>query len=206
MDHDPDEATLDVADLAANPLDQYRSWLDDARAAELVEPQACVLITSTPDGHPSGRHVLIRRTTDDAFGVFTDGRSRKAREIEANPSVALVVGWVPLRRQITVTGTARTMGAAESDDYFAQRPRGSQIAAWASHQSSVLPDRATLEARVAEQTARWEGQEVQRPPDWGGWWITPDVVEIWQGRESRLHDRLRYRRDGDGWLVERLSP
>lgn len=205
------DRTLDVEDLAADPLDQYRAWLAEATEAGLHEPQAAVIITSTPDGHPSGRHVLVRRTTATAFGIFTNEESRKAREITANPHVALVVGWVPMGRQVLVTGVAEAMTDAESDEYFATRPRGSQISAWASKQSTVIPDRAFLEQRVAEETERWEGREVERPPDWGGFWITPDAVECWQGRDDRLHDRLRYRRPtadeaAGPWIVERLSP
>jgi pyridoxamine 5'-phosphate oxidase len=206
------DRTLDEADLAADPLDQYRAWLAEATEAGLDEPQAAVIITSTPDGHPSGRHVLVRRTSSSAFGIFTNEESRKAREITTNPNVALVVGWVPMGRQVLATGTAEPMTDAESDEYFASRPRGSQIAAWASKQSSVIRDRVFLEQRVAEETARWDGKDVERPGSWGGFWITPETVECWQGRESRLHDRLRYRRPARAdesagpWVVERLSP
>jgi pyridoxamine 5'-phosphate oxidase len=158
--------------------------------------------------------VLVRRTSATRFGIFTNEESRKAREIMANPHVALVVGWVPMGRQVLVTGVAELMTDAESDEYFASRPRGSQIAAWASKQSTVIPDRDLLEQRVAEETERWEGRDVQRPPNWGGFWIRPETVECWQGRESRLHDRLRYRRPAPdespgsdaAWIVERLSP
>jgi pyridoxamine 5'-phosphate oxidase len=198
--------TLSEADLAADPLEQYRAWLAEAVAEGLAEPQAAVLITSTPDGHPSGRHVLVRRTSPTAFGVFTNQESRKAQEILANPAVAMVVGWVPMLRQVIVTGTAVPMSDQESDDYFATRPRGSQIAAWASKQSTVIPDRSALEASVADEHLRWVGRVVERPAKWGGFWITPDTVECWPGRQSRLHDRLRYRRDGQAWIVARLSP
>jgi pyridoxamine 5'-phosphate oxidase len=202
------DRTLSEGDLAADPLDQYRAWLAEATEAGLDEPQAAVIITSTPHGHPSGRHVLVRRTSATAFGVFTNQESRKAQEMAANPNVAMTVGWVPMGRQVQVTGTAAPMTPEESDDYFASRPRGSQVAAWASKQSQVIPDRSALDAQVAEQEARWAGKDVERPPNWGGWWVTPSAVEFWQGRENRLHDRLRYRRPDDGtdWIVERLSP
>jgi pyridoxamine 5'-phosphate oxidase len=203
------DRTLSPPDLAADPLDQYRAWLAEATEAGLDEPQAAVIITSTLDGRPSGRHVLVRRTSPTAFGIFTNQESRKAQEILANPHVAMTVGWVPMGRQVQVTGTAAPMTAEESDEYFASRPRGSQIAAWASKQSTVIPDRDFLEQRVAEETERWEGRDVERPPNWGGFWVTPETVEFWQGRESRLHDRLRYRHADDApdtWMVERLSP
>jgi pyridoxamine 5'-phosphate oxidase len=199
--------TLSEADLAADPFTQYKAWLADAEHAQLREPQAAVIITSTPDGHPSGRHVLMRQVSSTGFGFFTNQESRKAAEISVNPHVALVVGWVPLMRQVIATGTVEAMTDTESDDYFRLRPRGSQIAAWASKQSEVIPDRAALEAEVAAETARWEGRDVERPPNWGGYWVRPAAVEFWQGRENRLHDRLRYVRDaGAGWRVERLAP
>lgn len=203
------ESELAPADLAAHPVAQYRAWLADAEAAGLAEPQAAVLVTATPDGSPSGRNVLVRRTDDErGFGFFTNRRSRKGREIEVNPQVALVVGWIPLHRQITVRGTATLMGEAESDAYFAERPRGSQLAAWASDQSEVIADRAVLLERVAEEEARWAGRAVERPPHWGGWWVRPEAVEVWHGRPSRLHDRLRYRRSehAGGWTIDRLAP
>ncbi len=165
-----------------------------------------VVATATPDGSPSARAVLLRGFDARGFVFFTDYRSRKAGELAANPRAALVWLWSPAERQVRVEGTVGVLAPAESDAYFAHRPRGHRLAAWASHQSSVIPDRAGLEARIAELAARYEGAEVPRPPDWGGYLLTPAVFEFWQGRPNRVHDRLRFRLLDGAWVQDRLSP
>ncbi|HEY8340947.1 MAG TPA: pyridoxamine 5'-phosphate oxidase [Egibacteraceae bacterium] len=197
-------AGLSEADLAPDWLTQLRRWLADAVAAGLDEPTAMTLATATPDGRPSARTVLLKGL-DDGFVFYTNARSRKGRELAANPRAAVVLLWRDLERQVTATGTVAPVSAEESDAYFATRPRGAQLGALASEQSVVIPDRRWLEERVAELAARYP-DDVPRPDHWGGFRLRPDEVEFWQGRPDRLHDRLRYRRDGDRWVVERLSP
>ena len=165
-----------------------------------------VVATATPDGAPSARAVLLRGFDARGFVFFTDYRSRKAGELAANPRAALVWLWSPAERQVRVEGTVGVLAPAESDAYFAHRPRGHRLAAWASHQSSVIPDRDVLEDRIAELTARYEGVEVPRPPEWGGYLLSPTVFEFWEGRPDRVHDRLRFRLLGEDWVQDRLSP
>ena len=165
------------------------------------------LATATPDGRPSARMVLLKGVDARGFAFFTNYESRKGAELAANPRAALVFFWVQLERQVRVEGRVERLSAEESDAYFASRPEGSQLGAWASQQSAVLPDRGPLEARYEELRAQYEGQEVPRPTFWGGFRVVPETVEFWQGRVNRLHDRLRYRRQDDGsWVIERLSP
>lgn len=199
---------LDAEDLAPDPIAQIQRWLAEWVASTPHEPSAVVLVTADAQGRPSARNVLLRHIDRAGLTFFTSYRSRKAQDLAVNPQAAILFSWVPVLRQIHVTGAVHRVEPAESDAYWATRPRGSQLAAWASEQSRVLPDRAALEARYAEVAARYEGGEVPRPPHWGGYRLVPDTVELWQGRANRLHDRLRYQRPagGDGWELVRLAP
>jgi pyridoxamine 5'-phosphate oxidase len=194
-------------DLAPDPFTQFGAWFDEVAQADIREPNAMTLATATPDGRPSARMVLLKGVDARGFTFFTNYESRKGGELDANPRAALVFFWVQLERQVRVEGRVERLSAEESDAYFASRPEGSQLGAWASQQSAVLPERGPLETRYEELRAQYEGHEVARPPFWGGFRVVPETVEFWQGRVNRLHDRLRYRRQGDdSWVVERLSP
>ncbi len=197
-------AGLTEADLAATWCAQFARWFTEA--AGLSEPNAVVLTTASPAGAPSARTVLLKGFDERGLVVFTNLTSRKAREAQANPRVALLFPWHGLERQVVVEGAVEQVSRAETQEYFRSRPRGSQIGAWASHQSTVIAGREVLEQRRAELEQRFAGQDVPVPGFWGGLRVVPTAVEFWQGRPDRLHDRLRYRLDGDGWLVERLSP
>lgn len=200
---------LDVADVAPDPITQIERWLREWVGSTPHEPSAMVLVTADARGRPSARNVLLRRIDDRGLVFFTSYRSKKAQDLAVNPQATVLFSWVPVLRQIQVTGRVERVDPAESDAYWATRPRASQLAAWASEQSAPLPDRTALEARYAEVEARFAGGAVPRPPHWGGYRLVPDAVELWQGRANRMHDRLRYQRPADrpdAWEVVRLSP
>lgn len=199
-------AGLDEADLDPDPTAQFAAWLDVAVTGGVPEPNAMVLATVDGEGRPSARTVLLKGLDRDAFTFYTNRRSRKAGELDTNPRCALVFRWDALERQVCVTGTAAPVADAVADEYFAERPHESQLGAWASPQSQVVADRAAVEAAHAAAAARFGDAPVPRPPHWGGYRIRPVTVEFWQGRPGRLHDRLRYRRDADRWIIERLAP
>ncbi|QIN79866.1 pyridoxamine 5'-phosphate oxidase [Rubrobacter marinus] len=199
-------AGLREGDLAPDPMEQFRRWFDDALAASLHEPNAMTVATATPDGRPSARVVLLKGFDERGFVFYTNYEGRKGRELEANPSCALVFYWGELERQVRVEGRASRVPGEESDAYYESRPLGSRLGAWASAQSREVGERATLEERLRELEGEYEGREVTRPPFWGGYRVEPEVVEFWQGRENRLHDRLAYRRASGGWEVVRLQP
>lgn len=199
-------ARLDERDVNRDPLAQFAGWFADAQTAELEEPNAMVLATATADGAPSARVVLLKGFDQRGFVFFTDYRSRKGDELDANPRAALVLYWSELERQVRITGAVTRTSAEESETYFRSRPIGSRLGAWVSHQSHPIPSREVLEAGLREAERRFGGGDVPLPPHWGGYRLNPEIIEFWQGRENRLHDRIRYQRDGDGWKIERLAP
>lgn len=208
MRQDYDQATLDQHDLATSWLEQFLGWLEDANSNGTVEPNAMVLATADADGRPSGRTVLLKDVDERGFVFFTNLRSPKARDVTVNPRASLIFPWLACQRQVVVVGTVTSIEPRHADDYFATRPYGSRIGAWASAQSNVIPDRSVLDHARAEAEERFPvGTDVPKPESWGGFRVAPETIEFWQGRRDRLHDRFRYRVDSqDRWTVDRLSP
>jgi pyridoxamine 5'-phosphate oxidase len=199
--------SLREADLAPDWLTQLRAWIEEAVAAGILEPNAMVLATASADGRPNARSVLLRGLDERGLQFFSNYRSAKGRELAENPRATVVFPWIAMGRQVVASGSVRQLSAEESDAYFASRPRGHRLGAAASPQTQVVPDRAALDRAMRDVAERYpEGTPVPRPAHWGGYVLAPDAVEFWEGREDRLHDRLRYRASDEGWVLERLAP
>lgn len=198
--------SLSEQDVAADPIVQFTRWFDEAVNAAVVEPNAMCLATATPDASPSARMVLLKGFDARGFVFYTDYRSRKGQELADNPRASLCFFWAELERQVRINGAVQRVSRAESDEYFQSRPLPSRVGAWTSHQSMVLIDRTALEQQLAANDARFAGGQVPLPEHWGGFRIIPEELEFWQGRESRLHDRIQFRRDAGVWVKRRLSP
>ena len=197
---------LDKSDVMPNPVEQFRAWFEAAVEAGVPEPNAMHVSTVSADGRPDGRIVLIKDVSEGGFVFYTNYESRKGRQLTERPVAALTFFYPELERQIRIEGQVEKVSAEESDAYFNSRPRASQIGAWVSNQSRVVESREVLENRQRELEIQFDGQTVPRPPHWGGFRVVPDALEFWQGRPSRLHDRIRYRKEGEQWIIERLSP
>jgi pyridoxamine 5'-phosphate oxidase len=197
---------LNEADLAPDPFGQFARWFQDALdCAAIAEPNAMVLSTVSPEGRPHARLMLLKGFDAKGFVFFSNYQSEKGRDLAANPRAALTFGWIDLERQVRIEGTVAKTSRADAEAYFQTRPRGSRLGTWASNQSEVIPNRALLEARLAEADARFP-DDVPPPETWGGYLLTPERFEFWQGRTNRLHDRLCYRKEGTAWIIERLAP
>jgi len=199
-------AGLDEGDLDPDPIVQFHEWFEKVLEANLHEPNAMTLATASREGRPSARVVLLKGYDERGFVFYTNYEGRKASELEANPLCAILFYWGELERQVRIEGRASRLSAEKSDAYFLSRPRGSRLGAWASEQSRSVENRSVLEERVKALEAEYEGREIPRPLFWGGYRVEPEVIEFWQGRENRLHDRLVYRRAEGGWKIERLQP
>lgn len=199
-------SSLTEQDADPNPIRQFEHWFAEATTAQVLEPNAMTLATASRDGVPSARIVLLKGVDERGFTFFTDYRSRKGAELTENPLAALTFLWKEIERQVRIMGAVSRVSAEESEAYFRTRPPGSQLGAWASTQSAVIASRAELDERLQEVTARFASGDVPLPPHWGGFRVVPDEIEFWQGRQNRLHDRLRYTREQSGWTIVRLSP
>ena len=197
---------LDQTDVLPDPFAQFQQWFDAALAAGVHEPNAMHLATIGPDDRPEGRIVLVKGIDATGFSFYTNYNSEKGRSLLANPVAALTFFWPELERQVRIEGRVEKLADSESDAYFNSRPRASQLGAWVSNQSEVIPSRDVLETRQKALEAKFNGQQIPRPPHWGGFRVVPDQLEFWQGRPSRLHDRIRYRLAAGTWLIERVSP
>jgi pyridoxamine 5'-phosphate oxidase len=200
------QAQLLEASAHPEPIQQFKTWFDEALKAELPEPNAMTLSTATPEGIPSARIVLLKDVDPRGFTLFTNYHSHKSQELIANPHAALTFLWHELERQVRIQGIAEKISPEESDQYFYSRPHNSRLGAWASNQSEPIPNREVLDNRLEALKQQYQNQEVPRPPHWGGFRIKPTLIEFWQGRTSRLHDRLRYQKTETGWKIDRLSP
>ncbi len=199
-------AGLDIGDLHPDPIVQFNKWYEQAEEAKVAEPNAMTLSTIGLDGMPDSRIVLARGVDANGFIFYTNYNSAKSQQLQQKPLASAVFAWLDLHRQVRLRGSVHAASDQQSDEYFASRPRESQIGAWASPQSTALIDRAALDALMAEASRRFEAQQIPRPPFWGGWCIVPDSIEFWQGRPNRLHDRFSYRRVAQNWSITRLSP
>jgi pyridoxamine 5'-phosphate oxidase len=197
-----------ISELTADPdpIAMFERWFDDAMRAGIFLPESVALATASTEGRPSARMMLLKGVDRRGFVFYSNYESRKAAELEANPRAAIIAHWSILERQVRVEGTVQKVPKEETEAYWGSRPRGSRIGAWASRQSTPLESREALELAVTETARKYKGREVPLPPYWGGYRLVPEVIEFWQGRANRLHDRLRYERDGDGWKITRLSP
>lgn len=199
-------AGLVETELAKDPFRQFDKWFQEAEAAKLIEPNAMVCSLSTRDGRPSSRVVLLKGVDGRGFVFYSNYESRKGRELAENARASLLFPWIGLERQVIIEGPVTRVSREEADVYFHSRPRASQLSAWVSRQSSIIPNRGHLEEAMKQVEQKYAGQEVPLPPHWGGFRVVPESVEFWQGRRSRLHDRLRYRRETSDWVIERLAP